>query len=161
MEFVRKFVRLLFTFTIISIIVYGLVHVPELFGYHKLIIDSDYMKTLYPKGTIVYYYETNNINSGDIITYKKDDDVVCGRVYSTIDNGYVIKYDNASAKDNVLNKNVLGKNINIIILFLGIFINFVNNNCVLYIVVSLIIIVLNIIFSKKRVKHKKVLEIDE
>ncbi len=161
MMFVRKLLKLLSTISIVSIIVYGLIHLPELFGYHKLIIDSDNMKSIYSKGTIVYYYETNKINVGDIVSLMKDNNIVCGRVFSISNDGYIIKYDNTSKNDFANNKDILGRNINIIVLFLGPFVTFVNNNYILYGIICFIFIALNIIFNKRKVKHKKVLVIDE
>ena len=161
MKFVGKLLKLLSTISIVSVIVYGLIYLPELFGYHKLIVDSDYLKSIYSKGTIVYYYETNKINVGDIVSFKKDNDTMCGRVFSISNDGYIIKYDNTSKSDQVDNKDILGRNVNIIVLFLGPFVNFVNNNYILYGVICLIFVVLNIVFSKINIKHKKVLVIDE
>ena len=161
MKYLKKFIRLLSTISCILLVVYVLVNLPEAFGYHKLIIKNDDMKSVYSNGTVIYYYETKNIQVGDYITYKENADLKVGRIHRIQDSKYVVRFDNNSEEHLEL-KDIVGKNLNIILLFLGPYVTFVNNNLILFIVTCLIFIILNIILSNMKEKEpKKVLKIDE
>ena len=175
----KRLFKLLSTASIVLTIVYGLVYLPELFGYHKLIIESDYMEPYYSKNSIIYYYEADlsSIKDTDIITFKKDDVIKSGVVIGINNGEYKVR--EGSKEEKVSGKVILGKNLHVVIKHLGAFINFVNNNTIICIIILIASETLNIIFSLKKDKnidnpepksnednkkdnnHKKVLEIDE
>lgn len=179
MKYIRKLFRLLSTLSFVILIVYGLVHVPELFGLHKLVMEKDYLD--YPKDSIVYYYDTDvkNIGAGDVVTFKKGNEIMLGSIRGISSNEF--KVNTGSGEEPVSASNILGKNINIVIKFLGPCVVFITNNLVMVLIVLLSFIILNFVLrvlyknkdnvDKKEViennlvednkEHKKVLEIDE
>lgn len=179
----RKVLKILSIISYVIIIVYILVLLPKLFGLQMLIVDTDLDQHIYDKNSIVYYYETESksITIGDIITFKKDDNILSGTVTKVVDNKFKVMID--TSEYFVEPKSVLGKNINIVIRYIGPLIAFMNNNIVLSMVVLFGFIITYIVYrvidkrkdkkvdsnfdiNKKVEKienksHKKVLEIDE
>ena len=117
MEFIKKFLEGLLTLLIVLVIIYGIVYVPALFGYHNLIIESDYMEPVYSKGCIVFYQDVNpkQIVNGDIITIKKNDEIKSCVVVSVDNDKYKVKYN--GKEEEIYANSIVGKNINIVILF--------------------------------------------
>ena len=158
MKYLRKIVRLLSTLSYVIIIIYSLVHVPEFFGLHKMIIVEDNDNYIYSKGSIVYYYETDtkNIGAGDIITFKKQDKILSGSITGI--SGSEFKVKTGSSEERVSSSNIMGKNINIVVRFLGPFIILISNNLIISLIVLLGFIILNIILKilyKNKVKKEE------
>ena len=160
MKFLNKLFSFLSVIVIILIIVYALIYLPSFLGYNKVIIDSDLMEPTYTKYSIVYYYDSSSINKGEIVTFMKGNNITTGRVINSDYNEYTIIYD----KNEKINRSeILGKNINIVIKYLGYFVLLVNSNLVACVSLSIGIICLNIAFSlmSKKGKQKKILVADE
>ncbi len=163
MKFLNKLFSFLSVIVIILIIVYALIYLPSFLGYNKVIIDSDLMEPTYTKYSIVYYYDNSSINKGEIVTFMKGNNITTGRVINTDDNEYTIRYDKNGQDEKINRSEILGKNINIVIKYLGYFVLLVNSNLVACVSLSIGIICLNIAFSlmSKKGKQKKILVADE
>ena len=166
MVFIKSIFNFLSTVIIILACIYGLVFLPILFNYYPHIVTDNTMDVVYPPSSIVYYHNVDieNIVKGDIITYKEGENIKCSRVVDITDNSLTIKDDNSNATKSVLKDNILGKNITIIISFLGAFILLIEKHMKIILPVCGAIILIDIILhltkSKKR-QEKKVLNFYE
>ncbi len=163
MKVVRLFINMITVIVTILFIVYVIAMLPNLFGYKSLIVKFSSMEPTYPKNSIVYYHSANinEISVGDIVTYKYGNDVLSSRVIKVENDTLKIRDDNKKeAGIDTVNKNdILGKNINIILRFIGPFVILVQEN--VYIACSIIvgIVLINILFQVFK-KKKKVLEFE-
>ena len=168
MKYIKGLFSLLSKVVVILACIYGIVFLPKLFNYHPHIITDDAMYPTYLQSSIVYYTETNyqNILKGDIVSFKENDLIKCARVYEINNNVFVIRNDN---KDNfnkrtITSDRLVGKNINIMIRFLGAYILFVQNNLKMILPIAGGILFISFIFifiEPKDKSKKKILNIDE
>ena len=144
MEYVKKIVHLLSMIIYIMTLIYALIWLPTIFGYRPLVVLSGSMEPTFKVGSIVYYKKVNQkeIRINDVITFKMDDDkLVSHRVYSIIDNQYITKGDANNSVDalKIDYSKIVGKDLKINIMFLGYYVNYINNNLYLLIFVILIL----------------------
>ena len=114
-----------------------------LFGYKPLVVLSGSMEPKYKVGAVIYYEEKFDIEKGDVIVFQSSDDAfVTHRVEEVINNQFVTKGDaNDSADAEKIDlQNVKGKAIDFNISYIGYYIQFVNTNLWLIVVVVIILV---------------------
>ena len=157
MKIFKKIIHLLSTLSYILILLYIIICIPFVFGYYPHTIKNDDMSPTYPKYSIIYYYKDNSgdIIVNDILTYKnKNKEIVSYRVASVNNGMYSFKKDNNDIVDeNVKYKDILGKNINIVIHYLGFYTLIVAKYKYIFILSIILIISLEIILNRKRKKR--------
>ena len=139
MEFIKKIIHFLSNITLILIIIYVIVWIPNIFGYKPLIVLSGSMQPTYKEKSVVYYKEVKreDIKTGDIITFKGNkNELISHRVVSIENDSFITKGDANKVNDaDIVNyKDICGKNMNFNILYVGYYINFVNNHNYLVII---------------------------
>ena len=159
MKIIKKIVHFLALITYILAIIYALIMVPILFKYYPLVVLSGSMEPNLKTGSIIYYHKVDkeDLKVGDIVTYKLDDKYISHRIVGIENDLYTTKGD--ANETNDVNKirydNIIGKNLNICVIYLGYFVNFINNN--LYIITFVfIILILEFIFKIRRNKNEKI-----
>ena len=157
MKSFKKLIHILSTLSYILILLYIVICIPFVFGYYPHTITNDDMSPTYPKYSIVYYYKDNSgdIIANDILTYKnKDGMIVSYRVASVNKGVYSFKKDNNDIVDeNIMYKNILGKNVNVVIRYLGFYTLIVAKYGYIFILAIVLIITLEIILNGKRKKR--------
>ena len=143
MEYIKKIVHILSMIIYIMILLYALIWLPTIFGYRPLVVLSGSMEPTFKVGSIVYYKNVsqNEIKVNDIITFKeKDAKLVSHRVYDITDNQYITKGDANNSVDalKVDYSKIVGKDLEMNILFLGYYVNYINNH--LYLLIFVVII---------------------
>ena len=152
MAILKKVISILSNAGVIMLIIYALVLVPQIKGYHPVVVLSGSMEPKYKVGTVIYYCDIsiNELKEGDVITFQYDsDDVIAHRINSIVDGVIQTKGDaNAKPDMNELTyQNILGKVTSISIPLLGYLICFLNNYRFILIVI-LFLIVLDIVLDK-------------
>lgn len=155
MGFIKSTVNFLADICYLLIIVYVLVCAPMVFRFKPLVVLSGSMEPTFKVGSIIYTREckADELEVGDIITFKLSDDTYVSHRINSIENGlYETKGDaNESPDPNKLAfKDIVGKDMNIMIPYLGYYIQFVNSHMYLVIVV-VIILVLEFLMSNLRI----------
>ena len=121
----RKILKVIFFLTLAFLIIYNITilvqklitpeKIPSFLGYKNFVIMSGSMEPELNIGDIVFVKEDNNINVGDIISFNEDGETVTHRVIEIIEQEYEIYYktkgDANNAVDTELNshKNIEGK----------------------------------------------------
>lgn len=152
MELIKKIVHFLSSIVYLLIGVYVIVCVPILFSYKPLVVLSGSMEPTLKVGSIIYYKEVaeNELKEGDIITFKTENgEYISHRINSIDDGQYETKGDANNSADpvKITYQNILGEVMNVYIPYLGYYVQFINNNQILSIVVALIILILEFILS--------------
>ena len=85
-KIIKSIIHFLSYICYILIGLYVLVLIPQIFGYHPLVVLSGSMSPNLKVGSIVYYHkvEENDLKIGDIITYKLDDKFVSHRIVPSL-----------------------------------------------------------------------------
>lgn len=122
-------------------------------SYKAYIIDTTSMEPEINKGDVVIIKKVDekDLNVGDIITFKIDNEIITHRILK-IENGiYVTKGDNNNIEDNekITYENIEGKEI-IKIPFLGKFIDWMKNG-----IVIVLTILIFLIFYLNRIQRKE------
>lgn len=146
MGFIKSIVNFLADICYLLIIAYVLVCAPMVFRFKPLVVLSGSMEPTFKVGSIIYTRDCkqDEIDVGDIITFKLDDDTyVSHRVHSIDENGlYETKGDANDSPDpkKLSYDDIVGKDMNIMIPYIGYYIQFVNNHMHLVIVVVVILV---------------------
>jgi signal peptidase len=160
MEIIKRLIHFTTIIVYILIIAYVIVCVPILFGYKPLVVLTNSMEPTLKVGSITYYkkVEVNTLTTGDIITYKdENNNYVSHRIHNISKNKYQTIGDNNNELDpyTLKSKDIIGKNSNKCIPFIGYYIDFINKNRTLYIVIALIILITEFILSNINLLIKK------
>ena len=150
MGILKKLIHCLSTIVYILIIIYVVVWLPNLFGYKPLVILSGSMEPTYDVGTIIYTKKVDKeeIKKNDIITFISENKYVSHRVNDITDNGYVTKGD-ANNVDDILTvkyEDIVGKNANITIKYIGYYIKFACEHLYL-LIIAIIILALDFLLA--------------
>ena len=129
-----------------------------LFGYKAYIIKSDSMEPSIKSGDVVIVEKIpeENIQVGDIITFKKNTEIITHRISRIEEEAnikrYVTKGDNNNLEDieKVTYEDIKGKNV-IIIPYLGKIINMLENKIIFLII---LLIILMLCFNKIQKQEK-------
>jgi len=163
MDFIKKLVHILANISYVLIIIYLIIWLPSLFGYKPLVVLSGSMSPTFEKGDVIYYHEAsqNEIKVGDAITFKLEDTIVTHRINEIDEDGmYVTKGDANETVDPVkINySNILGKDLNFKIMFVGYFIKYINEHAwtiiTVFVVLCLEFILSNLDTGKKKGEKK-------
>lgn len=145
MAILKKIVHILSYICYFAIIVYIAVCIPSIFGYKPLVVLTGSMEPSFKPGSVIFYekVEKDEIKEGDIITFKIDDDTyVSHRVNRIVDGLYETKgdYNNTPDSEMVSYSNIMGRNINLSIPYIGYYIRYVNDNLFLVMIVIIILV---------------------
>ena len=145
MKIKRKILSILSNIIYIFIGIYLLVSIPGVLGFTSLIVMSGSMSPTYNKWSALYYDKVNldEIEKNDVITFNLGTDVnVTRRVYEIVDEGFITKGDaNLSPDTEILEfVDIKGKVLEFKIPFVGYYINFVNNNFYLIVIMVLVLV---------------------
>ena len=157
MELLKKVIHILSSIIYILVFAYGIVWLPSIFGYKPLIVLSKSMEPTYKEGTVIYYHQVpkDEIKIGDIITFKGNkNELISHRVKSMENDLFITKGDANEVNDanKVKYEDIYGKNIDIMIIYIGYFIKFVNNHGYL-IILACIILVMDFLLSNYNKKE--------
>ena len=126
----RKIVHCLSIICYIFIFIYAIICIPYIFKYKPLVVLTGSMEPSFQTGSIIYYKNvpSNEIKVGDIITFKMGNSLVSHRVYSINDGLYETKGDANNAVDSgkIKYSDIVGKDSNLSIPYLGYFVKYVN-----------------------------------
>lgn len=161
MNVVKKIIHFLSYLCYLFILVYALICIPYIFKYKPLVVLTGSMEPKFKTGSIIYYKSvpTNEIKVGDVITFKLGDSLVSHRVYSISDGLYETKGDANNAVDatRIKASDIVGKDANFCIPYIGYFVKYINDNMYLLIVIALILILefllSNIVKDEKKVEE--------
>lgn len=158
MNIVKKIVQVLSWICYLFVFIYVIVCVPIIFKYKPLVVLTGSMEPTFKTGSIIYYKEVSqeDIKIGDIITFKLNDSFVSHRV-NNIDNYlYETKGDANNTVDatRIKYSDIVGKDLNFNIPYLGYYVKFINEHMYLLIFVAIILItdflLSNLSFNKKK-----------
>ena len=155
----KKIVHILANISYMLIIVYAIVCAPMIFGYKPLVVLSGSMEPNIKTGSIVYYSKVseNELKVGDIITFKTETngDFITHRINKIENGNYETKGDANKVPDlkTIRFDNIVGKDLNISIPYLGYYVRFINEH--LYLIIIIVTILLleylfsNVLYKKK------------
>jgi len=151
MGIIRKIVHILSNIIYILITVYLVVCIPMIFGHTPVVVLSGSMEPTYKVGSVIYYKKISEkeLKEEDVITFNIDNKTISHRIVS-IDNGLIeTKGDanNTSDVHKIRYKNIKGKVGKISIPYIGYYIKIVNDNLTLVVIVTVIILVSEFLFS--------------
>ena len=151
MDIIRKIVHILANIIYVLITVYLVVCIPMIFGHTPVVVLSGSMEPKYKVGSVIYYKKVSEkeLKEEDVITFNVDNKTISHRIAS-IDNGLIeTKGDanNTSDVHKIRYKNIKGKVGNISIPYIGYYIKIVNDNLTLVVIVTVIILVSEFLFS--------------
>ena len=151
MDIIRKIVHILANIIYILITIYLVVCIPMIFGHTPVVVLSGSMEPTYKVGSVIYYKKISEkeLKVEDVITFNVNDKTISHRIVS-IDNGLIeTKGDanNTSDVHKIRYKNIKGKVGNISIPYIGYYIKIVNDNLTLVVIVTVIILVSEFLFS--------------
>lgn len=155
---IKKIVHILSNIAYIAVLIYLLVSLPIFIGYKPLVVLSGSMEPTYKVGSIIYYEEkTDEIEQGDVIVFESGNaSFVTHRVKEVVDEDtFITKGDANESEDpeKVELQSVKGEVIKLNIPWIGYYIQYVNTNVGL-VVVIVFILVLEFLLSN--IKSKKV-----
>ena len=151
MDIIRKIVHILANIIYVLITVYLVICIPMIFGHNPVVVLSGSMEPTYKVGSIIYYKKVSEkeLKEEDVITFNVDNKTISHRIAS-IDNGLIeTKGDanNTSDVHKIRYENIKGKVGNISIPYVGYYIKIVNDNLTLVVIVTVIILVSEFLFS--------------
>ncbi len=122
-----------------------------IFGHTPVVVLSGSMEPTYKVGSVIYYKKVSEkeLKEEDVITFNIDNKTISHRIVS-IDNGLIeTKGDanNTSDIHKIRYENIKGKVGNISIPYVGYYIKMVNDNLTLVVIVTVIILVSEFLFS--------------
>ena len=152
MGILKKIVHFLSIITYILIIVYAIVCIPMIFGYHPVVVLSGSMEPTYKTGSVIYYKKVNlkALKEKDVITYEtKNGKFVSHRIVN-IDNELIETKGDANVVSDI-NKvryeNVKGKVAKKSIPYIGYYVRIVNENLTIVVVTAVLILVSEFLLS--------------
>ena len=144
MKVIKNIVHVLSIFCYLFIIVYALVCLPYVFGYKPLVVLTGSMEPTFKTGSIIYYktVHRDEIKEGDIITFKMGDSLVSHRVNKIDNYMYETKGDANNTVDSkkISYSEILGRDSDICIPYLGYYVKFINEHIYLLVLVGIILI---------------------
>lgn len=160
---IKKIVHILSNIAYVAVLIYLLVSLPIFIGYKPLVVLSGSMEPTYKVGSIIYYEEKiDNIEAGDVIVFESGHaSFVTHRVKEVVDKEtYITKGDANDSEDPepVKLQSIKGKVIKLNIPWLGYYIQYVNTN------VGLVVVIVFILVSEfllSNMKSKKVEALDK
>ena len=154
MVILKKIIHVLSIITYILTIIYAMVCIPMIFGYHPVVVLSGSMEPTYKTGSIIYYkkIELKNLKEKDVITYEtKNKTFVSHRIVS-IDGDFIETKGDANDVPDV-NKvhyeNVKGKVAEISLPYIGNYIRIVNDNITIAVIIAVVILISEFLISNK------------
>lgn len=160
---IKKIIHILSNIAYVAVLIYLLVSLPIFIGYKPLVVLSGSMEPTYKVGSIIYYEEkTDNIEKGDVIVFESgNSSFVTHRVKEVVNgNSFITKGDANDSQDPepVALQSIKGKVISFNIPWLGYYIQYVNTNVGL---VVLIVFILVSEFLLSNIKSSKVETLDK
>lgn len=153
MGIIKKIVHILSTIVYVAITAYALTCIPILFKYYPLVVLSGSMEPKYKVGSIIYYKEVdcNTLKENDVITFTQGGKFVSHRIVSINEDLVETKGDANNTPDalKVNFKDIKGKVANVCIPYAGYYVKFVNENTTIIIILAVIILVSEFLFSNK------------
>lgn len=151
MRLIKSIVNLLADICYLAIIIYVLICAPMVFRFKPLVVLSGSMEPTFKVGSIIYTRDCkeDELEVGDIITFKLSDGSYVSHRINSIENGlYETKGDANDSPDvkKLKYSDIVGKDMNIMIPYLGYYVQFVNSHMYL-VVVAIVILVLEFLFS--------------
>ena len=163
MKALKSFVHVLALLCYVFVGIYALVCVPYLFKYRPLVVLTGSMEPTFKTGSVIYYKHAlpNEIKVGDIITFRYNDTFVSHRVNKIENNLYETKGDANNTPDatKIKYNDILGKDAEICIPYVGYYIKYINDHMFLLIGVA-IILVLEFLLSNIKIKENSVVKED-
>lgn len=156
----KKIISLLSDLIKLLILIYILCYAPMIKGYKPIAITTPDMEPSYKKGSISYYKKVleKELKVGDVITFKRNNKELVTRRITSIDNGfYLTRTDTGKDLDTikVLYQDIEGKNVKIIVRYIGYGIDIINRYIIIFILTSIVIIIGNYLLNPKEKKNKK------
>ena len=151
MGIIRKIVHILSNIIYVLITVYLVICIPMIFGHNPVVVLSGSMEPTYKVGSVIYYKKISEkeLKVEDVITFNVDNKTISHRIVS-IDKGLIeTKGDanNVSDVNKIRYENVRGKVGKLSIPYIGYYIKIVNDNLTLVVIVTVIILVSEFLFS--------------
>lgn len=144
MKVTAKITHILSIFCYIFIGIYAIICLPILFKYKPLVVLTGSMEPTFKVGSIIYYKQVpqNEIKKGDIITFKYDDTFISHRVNNIEGQLYETKGDANNTPDlkKITYSDIVGKDANFCIPYLGYYVKFINDHMYLLIIVAVILV---------------------
>jgi signal peptidase len=144
MKIIKIITHILSYICYVLIGIYALICIPIIFKYKPLVVLTGSMEPTFKVGSIIYYKEVpqNQIKVGDIITFKYDDTFISHRVNNINGLLYETKGDANNTADNkkITYSNIVGKDMDFCIPYLGYYVKFINDNMYLLIIVAVILV---------------------
>lgn len=152
MGILKKMVHFLSIITYILIIVYAIVCIPIIFGYHPVVVLSGSMEPTYKTGSVIYYKKVDysELKKDDVITYELSNGKLVTHRIVNIDNELIeTKGDANEVSDinKVRYENVKGKVAKKSIPYIGYYIRVVNENLTIVVVTAVLILVSEFLLS--------------
>ena len=152
MGILKKLIHILSIVTYIFIIGYAVVCIPMVLGYHPIVVLSGSMEPTYKIGSVIYYkkVELKALKEKDVITYEtKTGKYVSHRIVNINNELIETKGDanNVSDVNKVSYESVKGKVAKASIPYIGYYIKMVNDNLTIVVMVAVIILVSEFLFS--------------
>ena len=152
MGILKKIVHFLSIITYILIIVYAIVCIPMIFGYHPVVVLSGSMEPTYKTGSVIYYKKVDlkDLKEKDVITFEsKNGTFVSHRIVSLNNELIETKGDANEVPDlnKVRYENVKGKVAKYSIPYIGYYIRVVNENLTLVVIPTVLILVSEFLMS--------------
>lgn len=152
MVVIKKMVHYLSLILYVLIIVYAIICIPILYGYRPLVVLSGSMEPTFKIGSVIYYKKIakEELKEGDIITFKnQSNNFISHRVVSIDDELIETKGDANSSSDanKVRFEDIQGKDASVSIPYVGYYVRFVNENLIVAIILVVVILVSEFLFS--------------
>ena len=144
MKIIQKIFRILSYLCYTLIGIYVLICAPYIIKYKPLVVLTGSMEPTFHVGSIIYYKQVpqEELNVGDIITFKYDDTIISHRINQISGTLYETKGDanNTADQRRISYNEILGKDTTFCIPYLGFFVKFINDNMYLLIIVAIILV---------------------
>ena len=158
MAIVKRIVHFLSNICYFLILIYVTVCIPMLFRYYPIVVLSGSMEPAYKVGSVVYYEKvsTDMLKVGDTIVFPMNEDsrrMVCHRIIK-IENGYITTKGDANKQADATKVSlamVKGRVAKLSIIYIGYYIQFVNQHLGIVIVSAVIILVSEFLFSNSEI----------
>lgn len=151
MGVVKKVVHILSIISYILVLVYAAVCIPLIFGYHPVVVLSGSMEPNYKVGSVIYYKKAaeEELKVGDVITFTMNDKYISHRIASIENGEFETKGDanNVSDVNKVRYEDIKGKVADKSIPYVGYYVRFINENLIIAVVLIVIILVSEFLFS--------------
>ncbi len=133
LKIIKRLNNILAKICYLVIIIYVLICIPYIFGYHPLVVLTGSMEPTYKIGSIIYYHKVpeNELKIGDPITFNlSNGTIVTHRINDIVDNEYQTKGDANDTPDvvKISYNNILGRVSNIVIPLVGYGIVFIKSH---------------------------------